>query len=153
MQALTSPQHPVRILLAEDSEDDILIIQRAFRRGQISVDLQVVRDGQEVLDYLQQQGKFSQPEVAPRPDLLMLDINMPRKDGLTTLREIRADPRLRLLPVIILTTSRAQEDIVSSYESGANTYVTKPNQIDKYIEEMRLIDSYWRLVAVRPPLV
>lgn len=146
------PLFPVRILLAEDSEDDILILQRAFARGRLAIDLRVVRDGQEALDYLSRAGAFSEPALAPCPDLVLLDINMPRKDGLATLQEIRANPRLRRLPVIMLTTSRAQEDIVRSYESGANTYVTKPEEMGQYIEEMQLLDSYWRRLAVRPPL-
>ncbi len=134
------------VLMAEDDEHDIVATKRAWERHHIANPLYVVNDGEECLDFLYRRGKYSEPDTAPRPGILLLDIKMPRMDGLSVLEEIRRDGELRRLPVIILTTSKAEEDRVRSYDLGANAYIVKPVGFDNFSGAVRTINLFWQLV-------
>jgi CheY-like chemotaxis protein len=134
---------PIIILMADDDPDDCMLTREALEENRLANDLRVVHDGEELMDYLHQRGAFSDPAQAPRPGLLLLDLNMPRKDGREALREIKADPVLRSIPVVILTTSRAEEDIYRSYNLGANSFISKPVTFEGLVEVMRTLGRYW----------
>lgn len=133
----------VVILLAEDDADDRLLVREALSEGRVLNELRCVEDGEELLDYLRRQGAYADPETSPRPGLVLLDLNMPRKDGREALREIKDDPDLKRIPVVVMTTSRAEEDIVRSYDLGANSYVTKPVTFARLVELMKVMGRYW----------
>lgn len=136
------------VLVAEDSEHDIIATKRAWKKHNIANPLYIVRDGEECLDYLYQRGKYSDPEIAPCPGLLLLDIKMPRMDGLTVLRHLRENEKFRRLPVVILTTSKVEEDRLKSYDLGANAYITKPVGFQNFAEAVRTIHMFWQLVEL-----
>jgi CheY-like chemotaxis protein len=136
--------------MAEDNEHDIVATKRAWKKHYIANPLYIVNDGEECLDFLRQKGKYSEPGVAPRPGILLLDINMPKMDGLSVLKEIRKDEDLRRLPVIILTTSKAEEDRLKGYDLGVNAYVVKPVGFENFSEAVRTISLFWQLVELPP---
>ena len=136
------------VLLAEDDEHDIAAIRRAWEKHHVANSLYVVNDGEACLDFLHRRGKYSQPESAPRPGLLLLDIQMPRLDGLSVLKHIREDPNLRRLPVVVLTTSKAEEDRLKSYDLGANAYIVKPVGFENFSRAVRTINLFWQLVEL-----
>ncbi len=140
----------VTILLADDDEDDVVLIQDSFRKTKLLNDLRVVEDGMELLDYLKRQGRFSDPALSPRPDIILLDLNMPRMDGREALREIKADPGLKDIPVIILTTSKTHEDICRSYLDGANCFITKPVTFQSMCEVVAKLGEYWFQIVRLP---
>jgi CheY-like chemotaxis protein len=142
--------YPVTILMADDDEDDRLLARDALRAERLANDLRFVVDGEELLDYLQRRGAFAAPGSAPQPDIILLDLNMPRKDGREALIEIKADPRLRRIPVVVLTTSQAEEDIVRSYDLGVSSFITKPVTFDGLVKVMRTLGEYWFQVVVLP---
>jgi len=132
------------VIIAEDDPDDRLLIRDALKEAIMrGVDVRFVKDGAEMLDYLYHRGKFSAAGEAPHPELVLLDINMPRKSGLEVLEEIKRDPGLRTIPVVLLTTSRAPEQIARCYELGGAGFVTKPNTFSELVEMMRSIEHYW----------
>jgi CheY-like chemotaxis protein len=137
----------VDVLLVEDDEGDVLMTREAFEHYRIRNTLHVVTDGEQALQFVRQTGDFTD---APRPGLIMLDLNLPRRDGLEVLAELKGDPDLRLIPVVILTTSQAEEDIVRSYSLYANAYVTKPVDFEHFIEAIRQIDSFFITVVKLP---
>lgn len=139
---------PAQILLVEDNPGDVRLTEEAFKQGRIDNDLHVVSDGNEALNFLYQRGKY---EAAPRPDLILLDLNLPRKDGEDVLEELKGDSELRSIPVIVLTSSRAEEDVVRSYELHANAYLTKPVDPDDFIETVRAFEKFWFSVVRLPP--
>jgi len=143
--------HPL-ILMAEDDADDQLLVQEAFAECGVREQLRFVADGEELLDYLLRRGAYAGSAVAPRPGLILLDLNMPRKGGLEVLCEIKADAALKLIPTVILTTSKAEEDIVKSYGMHANCYVCKPVEFEKLAEVVRTIHEFWFSVVTLPPL-
>ena len=143
---------PVVFLMADDDPDDRLLIKEAFQESLISNRIYFVRDGVELMDYLRKQGEFSHPVDAPTPDLILLDLNMPRKDGREALAEIKGDPQLRYIPVVVLTTSKAEEDIMRSYDIGAASYITKPVTFDGLVESIRGLGQYW-VQIVRLPII
>lgn len=134
---------PAVILMAEDDPDDRLLSEEALAEADVNYDLRFVMDGEELLDYLCTRDEYENPGEAPRPDLILLDLNMPRKDGREALREIKADPQLRAIPVVVLTTSKSEEDVVRSYDLGVSGYVTKPVRFEKLVEVMKIIGKYW----------
>ena len=134
---------PIVILMAEDDADDRLLVREAFEESRLVNELRFVEDGEELLDYLRGQGRFSDPLSAPRPGLVLLDLNMPRKDGREALREIKEDPDLRRIPVVVMTTSKAEEDIFRSYELGASSFITKPVTFERLVELMKTLGQYW----------
>jgi CheY-like chemotaxis protein len=138
------------ILLAEDREDDILLIRRSFAKAFISNPLQVVRDGEELVAYLEGEGKFSNRDEYPLPDLLLLDLKMPRKDGFEVLQWIRAHPTLRALPVVVLTSSESMRDVNAAYQLGANSFLVKPMDFQNFVEMSRFINGFW-LQMNKPP--
>ncbi len=141
------PSRPIEILLVEDNPGDARLTQEALREGKIRNNLHHAKDGVEALAFLRREGAYAN---APTPDLILLDLNLPRKDGRQVLGEMKVDPRLRLIPVVVLTTSEAEKDIVKSYELHANCYNTKPVDLDKFIEIVRAIENFWLAVVTLP---
>ncbi|MBK7034967.1 MAG: response regulator [Bacteroidetes bacterium] len=137
----------MQILLVEDNPGDIRLTQEALKEGSIKNVLNVVKDGVEALDYLKKKGKFMNN---PTPDIILLDLNLPRKDGREVLAEIKADEYLKLIPVIILTTSDADQDIIRSYKLHANCFITKPVDLDQFIFIIRQIETFWFTVVKLP---
>ena len=144
MSAVTRPR---RVLLIEDHPADIALTRKAFSQIKTTIDFQSVLDGIEAMQYLSKQGRFAK---APSPDLILLDLNMPRKDGREVLAEIKADPNLKSIPVIVLTTSAAADDIEDSYRLGANAYIVKPVAYADFTKVIRTIEAFWFLTAVLP---
>lgn len=144
---MTQAHDPIDILLVEDDPGDVLMTREAFAHHKISNALHVASDGVEALEFLNRTGRFGD---APRPGLILLDLNLPRKDGRELLGEIKQDPDLRTIPVVVLTTSEAEEDIVRSYDLHANAYVTKPVDFEKFVEVVRKIDDFWVTVVKLP---
>ncbi|MEU1126437.1 response regulator [Streptomyces sp. NPDC005899] len=138
---------PIEVLLVEDDPGDELMTREAFEDNRIRNTLHVVRDGQEALDFLYRQGEYAD---APRPDLVLLDLNLPRYDGRQVLERIKTDPELALIPVVVLTTSSAEEDILRSYKLHANAYVTKPVDLEQFIGAVRQIDDFFVSVVRLP---
>ncbi len=134
---------PILILMAEDDADDRLLVKEALEESRVLNELRFVEDGEELLEYLRKQGRYAGEDQAPRPGLVLLDLNMPRKDGREALREIKADPDLRRIPVVVMTTSKAEEDIFRSYDSGASSYITKPVTFDRLVDLMKTMGQYW----------
>ncbi|MFG1640045.1 response regulator [Amycolatopsis sp. NPDC049252] len=138
---------PIDILLVEDDPGDVLMTQEAFEHHKIRNTLHIASDGVEALRFLRREGPFAD---APRPGLVLLDLNLPRKDGREVLGEIKQDPALRTIPVVVLTTSEAEEDILRSYDLHCNAYVTKPVDFEKFVEVVRQIDDFWVTVVQLP---
>lgn len=139
-----------KILLVEDNADDELLTQRALRKNNILNELVVVRDGQEALDYLHGTGAHSGRDLHDQPQVVLLDLNLPKVSGLEVLRRLRTDPRTQALPVVVLTSSQEDDDIIKSYHNGANSYVRKPVDFVQFTECVRQLGLYW-LVINRPP--
>ncbi|MFZ5863831.1 MAG: response regulator [Nitrospirota bacterium] len=148
---MTSEPRPVTILLVEDNLQDIEITRRAFAKGRVRNDLVVVRDGEEALDYLRRRGKYHDPAASPRPGMILLDLNLPKVGGLDVLREIKDDPSLKAIPVIVLTVSQREQDIVRSYHLGVNTYIQKPVEFENFMRVVTTVHEYWILIATLPP--
>jgi len=142
---------PIVILMADDDADDRFFTKEAFQENRIINELHFVKDGVELLEFLNRQGEYANKDHLPMPDLILLDLNMPRKDGRETLQEIKADPKLRTIPVVILTTSSAEEDIVRSYELGAAGYITKPIMFDQLVEITSILGKYFVQIVKLPP--
>ena len=138
-----SDVRPVEIVLAEDDEDDYFLTREALQESRIANRLHWVRDGEELMAFLRREGHFDERLAEPDPALILLDLNMPRKDGREALREIKEDPDLRSIPVIVLTTSDAEEDIVRSYDLGVNSFVQKPVSFGEFIRTVQQLTDYW----------
>jgi chemotaxis family two-component system response regulator Rcp1 len=143
---MTSAQ-PVEILLVEDNPGDARLTQEALRDGKVYNNLTVVPDGVEAMAYLRREGQYV---GAAQPDLILLDLNLPKKDGREVLQEIKADERLRLIPVVVLTSSNAEQDVLKSYGLHANCYVTKPVDLDQFIGAVKAIENFWLTVVTLP---
>ena len=139
---------PVEILLVEDNPGDYRLTKEALKEGKVYNNLYWVKDGVEAIEFLKQRGPHAS---APRPDIILLDLNLPKKDGREVLSEIKGDDNLRAIPVVILTTSKAEEDVLRSYDLHANCYVTKPVDLDKFIVVVQSIDRFWLTVVTLPP--
>ena len=148
---MTDAGKPIVILLADDDEEDRMLAADALEESRVVNDLRFVEDGDELLDYLFHRGRYSEPDSAPPPGLILLDLNMPRKDGREALREIKAHPDLRRIPVVVLTTSKAEEDIYRTYDLGANSFITKPVSFEGLVAVMRDIGRYWIEIVELPP--
>jgi CheY-like chemotaxis protein len=144
---VTDGAYSIEVLLVEDDPGDVLLTKEAFADNKVKNNLNIVSDGEEATAYLRRQGVYAD---APRPDLILLDLNLPRKDGREVLRDIKADPDLRSIPVVVLTTSEADEDILNSYDLHANAYVTKPVDFDSFIRIVRQIDDFFVTVVKLP---
>jgi CheY-like chemotaxis protein len=136
--------------MADDDPDDRMLTQQAFREHNLPHELRFVEDGEQLLDYLRQQGKYNDVERSPRPALVLLDLNMPRKDGREALAEIKSDPDLRRIPVVVLTTSRAEQDVLHTYELGANSYIAKPVSFDDLANIVKAVGHYWGQIVQLP---
>lgn len=141
---------PITILMADDDRDDCLLVKDAFMESRLVNDLRFVEDGEDLMDYLYNRSKYSDVTVAPRPGLVLLDLNMPRKDGREALMEIKADPDLRGIPIVVLTTSKQEEDILRSYDVGANSYITKPVTFKGLVEVIKSLGKYWLEIVELP---
>jgi CheY-like chemotaxis protein len=139
---------PVEILLAEDNPGDAKLTRKALEQGKVINNLHVVTDGVEAMAYLRQEGEYAD---RPRPDLVLLDLNMPRKDGREVLQDIKSDDDLRRIPVVVMTSSEAEEDIVQSYDLHANAYVTKPIDFDGFLDVVGSLEDFWLSVVKMPP--
>ena len=140
----------ITILLADDDADDRMMAADALEESRLANDLRFVEDGEELMDYLHRRGKFAPPNEAPRPGLILLDLNMPRKDGREALREIKAQRELRSIPVIVLTTSQAEEDIYRTYDLGVNSFITKPVNFESLVAVMKALGKYWFEIVELP---
>jgi CheY-like chemotaxis protein len=136
--------------MADDDEDDCMLAHEALAESRLANDLHFVPDGEELMDYLYQRGKYVDPSSSPRPGLILLDLNMPKKDGREALQEIKSDPQLRHIPIVVLTTSKAEEDIYRSYDLGANSFITKPVTFSALVEVMKTIGKYWFEIVELP---
>ena len=139
---------PVEILLVEDNPGDVRLTQEALKEGKVYNNLHWAKDGVEALEFLKRQGKHAK---APRPDIILLDLNLPKKDGREVLALVKKDSVLKQIPVVVLTTSEAEEDVLKSYELHANCYVTKPVDLEKFIHVVQSIDRFWLTVVTLPP--
>jgi len=139
---------PIQILMVEDNPDDIELTVEALKDSRVRNHLIVVKDGEEAISYLQGKGQY---QNAVRPDLILLDLNMPRKNGRDVLREIKNDPKLKRIPVVILTTSQAEEDIIHTYDLHANCYITKPLDFNQFLKVVKSIEDFWLTVVKLPP--
>jgi CheY-like chemotaxis protein len=151
MMGAASKAKAAVILLAEDDRGDQELTRRALEGGKIRNELRVVEDGEEALAYLYRRGKYKDPATSPRPDLLLLDLNLPRVDGRQVLEKVRSDSRLRRMAVVVLTTSRQEEDVLRSYELGCNSFITKPVGMDQFIQVIQALEEYWFQIVVLPP--
>lgn len=138
---------PIEILLVEDSPDDVLLTQEAFEESKIVNNMHVVEDGVEALKFLNKEGEYKDK---PTPQLVLLDLNLPKKSGIEVLKDIKTDPDLKKIPVVILTTSKAEEDIIASYQLHANCYIKKPVDLNKFLEVVQAIESFWFSVVTLP---
>ena len=143
-------QGSITILMADDDADDRMMTKEAFEESRLVNDLRFVEDGVELLDYLHRRGKYSDPASSPRPGLILLDLNMPKKDGREALKEIKADPKLKFIRVVILTTSKAEEDIYRTYDLSAASYITKPVTFASMAEVVKVLGKYWLEIVALP---
>jgi two-component system, chemotaxis family, response regulator Rcp1 len=139
---------PIQILMIEDNEGDVVLTKEAFKEAKVANNISVVRDGVEAMEFLHRQGKYAS---APRPDLILLDLNLPRRDGRQVIADIRSDPELQLIPVVILTSSNAERDVVRMYELHANCYIVKPVDFQNLMEVVKSIEIFWLTVVKLPP--
>ncbi|UCE71021.1 MAG: response regulator [Nitrospiraceae bacterium] len=147
---MTAAKKTVTILMADDDEDDRLMTKDALEESRLHNELRFVEDGEELMDYLRRQGEYADAEKAPRPGLILLDLNMPRKDGREALKEIKADPELKRIPIIVLTTSKAEEDILRTYDLGVNSFIIKPVSFQGLVEVMKSLALYWLEIVELP---
>lgn len=148
---MTLNAKPITILIADDDADDRMMAKEALDESRLANDLRFVEDGEELMDYLHRRGKYQRPADAPRPGLILLDLNMPRKDGREALKEIKDDAELRQIPVVVLTTSKAEEDIYRTYNLGVNSFITKPVMFESLVDVMKALSKYWFEIVELPP--
>jgi CheY-like chemotaxis protein len=148
---MSKPCKHITLLMADDDPEDRLLVKEAFDESRLANDLRFVEDGEDLMAYLRRHGRYADPQAAPRPGLILLDLNMPRKDGREALREIKADPELRRIPVVVMTTSKAEEDIYRTYDLGVSSYIAKPVTFDRLAEVMRTLGKYWFEIVELPP--
>lgn len=147
---MNSTGKAITILVADDDSDDRDMIREALEENRLANDLRFVVDGEDLMDYLLARNKYAPPAVAPKPGLILLDLNMPKKDGREALREIKSNPELRQIPVVVLTTSKAEEDIFRTYNLGSNSFVTKPVTFDSLVATMKALGRYWLEIVELP---
>jgi CheY-like chemotaxis protein len=150
MIGMKGSERNTTILIAEDDPDDRLLIKDAFEEARLNIHLRFVEDGDDLMDYLCLRGRYREHEQAPKPGIILLDLNMPKKDGREALGEIKADAKLRAIPIVILTTSREKEDIIRSYVLGANSYVTKPTTFKALAHVVKDLGRYWLKIVELP---
>jgi CheY-like chemotaxis protein len=136
--------------MADDDEDDCMLAREALTESRLANHLHFVRDGEELMDYLYRRGQYAQKSDSPRPGLILLDLNMPKKDGREALKEIKSDPNLRQIPIVVLTTSKTEEDIYRSYDLGANSFISKPLTFESLVEVIKTLGRYWFEIVELP---
>lgn len=142
---------PISILVADDDADDRLLIREAFAENRIKNDLDFVEDGEQLLAYLRREGDFSHLDGAPHPGVILLDLNMPKRDGREALADIKSDPSLRRIPVVVLTTSKEEEDVMRTYDLGVSSYITKPVSFEDLVYLTKVLETYWFEIVELPP--
>ena len=142
---------PITILMADDDPEDCQLTREALEEARLANDMRFVEDGEELMDYLYRRGKYTELSTSPFPGLILLDLNMPRKDGREALGEIKADSDLRRIPIVVLTTSKAEEDIYRTYDLGVNSFITKPVTFEGLVEVMKALAEYWFEIVELPP--
>ena len=145
---MANAPRPIEILLVEDNPGDVRLMEEAFREGKVTNSLNVVKDGVAAMAYLRGEEPF---EGAARPDLILLDLNLPRKDGREVLTEVKSDPDLKRIPVVVLTTSAAEQDVMKAYDEYVNAYITKPVDLDQFFGFVKSIERFWLTIVVFPP--
>ena len=148
----TKDATPITILMADDDADDRQLTREALEDARLINDIRFVENGEELMEYLRHEGKWASPADAPRPGLILLDLNMPRKDGRTVLKEIKQDPEFRTIPVVILTTSKSDEDVYRSYDLGVNSYIVKPVTFEALVDILQTLEKYWFEIVELPGL-
>jgi CheY-like chemotaxis protein len=148
---MTPATMPITILMADDDPDDRLLTADALKEARLINDIRFVENGAELLEYLRRQGEFAPPADAPRPGLILLDLNMPKMDGRTVLKELKMDPELRSIPVVVLTTSKDDEDVYRSYDLGVNSYIVKPVTFEALVDILQTLEKYWFEIVELPP--
>ena len=143
--------HPIRIVVADDDADDRMMIRDAFIESKLGNPVDFVEDGVELMQYLRREGKFENMANQPFPGFILLDLNMPRKDGRTALKEIKESAELHRIPIVILTTSKAEEDILKTYNLGVNSFICKPVSFDKLVDIVKTVGHYWIEIVALPP--
>ncbi|MEA5506036.1 response regulator [Halotia wernerae UHCC 0503] len=143
-------QTTVTILMADDDDDDSMLVQEALRESQLPIQLCIVKNGEELMDYLYNRGRYTDKSIAPRPGLILLDLNMPKKDGMEVLKDIKNDSNFRRIPVIVLTTSGAEKDVYHTYDLGANSFIIKPEKFADLVDVMKTIGKYWFEIVELP---
>ncbi len=147
---MSSSKNDIMILMADDDSDDRMMARDAFEVNRLDNELRFVEDGEELMDYLFRRGKYTDPKDSPRPGLILLDLNMPRMDGREALKEIKSDPDFHSIPVVVLTTSSAEEDVVRSYDLGVNSFITKPVSFEGLVEVIKQTGYYWFQIVKLP---
>ncbi|MGV3639292.1 MAG: response regulator [Adhaeribacter sp.] len=147
---MSSKKRSIIILIADDDAEDRMLLKEALEENRLKNTMQFVENGEELMDYLQHKGKFADKEKFPAPGLILLDLNMPKKDGREALKEIKADPHLRLIPVVVLTTSKAEEDILKTYDLGVSSFITKPVTFTSLVGMMKTLSDYWFEIVELP---
>ena len=140
------------ILIADDDAEDRMLLQEAFEESRLKNQIQFVENGEELMDYLKNRNRFSDKSKFPAPGLILLDLNMPKKDGREALKEIKEDEMLRLIPVVVLTTSKAEEDILKTYDMGVSSFITKPVTFDSLVDVMKTLSKYWFEIVELPKI-
>jgi CheY-like chemotaxis protein len=148
---MISSKFPIRIVVADDDADDRMMIRDAFEESKLGNPIDFVEDGMELMEYLNRQGKYSNLVGQPYPGFILLDLNMPRKDGRTALKEIKESAELHRIPIVILTTSKAEEDIIKTYNLGVNSFICKPVSFDKLVDIVKTVGHYWIQIVSLPP--
>ncbi len=148
---MNASTHPILVLVADDDPEDRMLIEDAFEESRLTNPLEFVVDGEDLLDYLHRRNGYSDPSSSPRPGLILLDLNMPRKDGREALKEIKSDPDLRQIPIVVMTTSKAEEDILRTYDLGVNSFITKPVTFEGLVEVVKMLGRYWFQIVELPP--
>ncbi|EMR01236.1 response regulator [Cesiribacter andamanensis] len=148
---MPNSKRPIVILIADDDAEDRMLIHEALDESRLKNQIQFVENGEELMDYLHNRGKYSKREEYPTPGLILLDLNMPKKDGREALKEIKSDDHLRLIPIVVLTTSKAEEDILRTYDLGVSSFITKPVTFSALVDVMKTLSKYWFEIVELPP--
>lgn len=149
---MSSKKKTIIILIADDDAEDRMMVKEALDESRLKNDIHFVENGEELVDYLHNRGRFTDKDLYPTPGLILLDLNMPKKDGREALKEIKADPHLRLIPVVVLTTSKAEEDILRTYDLGVSSFITKPVTFTALVDVMRTLSKYWFEIVELPKI-